>query len=471
LCPKRIGTHQVHQRSHRRENHIRAKYRDKAWMIPTSAPSFTDFAEIELRILNDRSGASFRLIPEGQPHAMLDVHRVHAESCYITTLPNTTGVISFSGRPLVRLPPTMEGHQLCSDNYNVQTIMNSPSKSEEEASVTATDPDNLPGMKWTERWKETKGDSRYDECYRTQPPSPSSSDRDSASSNRPTPTAHGKHLNQYRVNIPPPSLNQVDNFFWPRYCPKSIFGGHRLRRSHFASIGTIGDSYIPSNQYKTRLASRSRQARDYSQIEHSYSEAQNRPTMAKRNFAMETIWDNLVPESLDSPRIAPASTWSTSAPQCRVEDLASSPSLQSDLGRTYGFHSNFPILDGISQTPWVHRIRRHNFVCYEWNYCMECRIDMDGTCKKKHACEICASSEHRATQHWHHLATAPLPEIQSKPKLSSFDPPSESPTMAVLETVDFIHSSQELTPQSQGAHEVNSKVISEVRILNFVYDG
>ena len=71
-------------------------------------------------------------------------------------------------------------------------------------------------------------------------------------------------------------------------------------------------------------------------------------------------------------------------------------------------------------------------ICYEWNYYMPCAVTKFPRCPHLHVCEICSSPEHRATQHWHHLATAPLPEIQSQPKLSSFAPPPESPTLSAL---------------------------------------
>ena len=96
----------------------------------------------------------------------------------------------------------------------------------------------------------------------------------------------------------------------------------------------------------------------------------------------------------------------------------------------------------------------------------KCAVSDGQSCRQPHICELCGSPEHRAAQHWHHLATAPLPEIQARPKLSTPSAPPESPSLKA--TKDRVPPSVPSYSDHLSTHLSQSAVATSGRIPLFV---
>ena len=424
----------------RRENHIRSKYKLKTWIVPGSEPPLNGYAEPELRALNNRAcEMAFRPLlaqtcQRAPPMPFIEVVKT------ITNTPNFQ-------KPLVKLPPGDEDECYKENTFEAAKdfeMVESASTTGELSVVEDCDAEKLPGMRWTERWKETalaesalmtakqdvvKRDSRIDMTARG-------------------PTAVQHHATplggKFKVNIPLLSAYQL-KFYpaisrqWPSEERHVTFPSRFCQTSFEIPVQAMSPtlpvmislpvekscqtSPAPTRKPANEVAKVDIAGEDYSNQKHSViTKNLQSPTKEKfssitgelptfpftetiKTFPFKPILDSLEPISLPAPTTI----------QSRSSIVLSGPTTIPNLN--------------------IRKSRPHNnksTVCHEWNYYMPCIPTKCPHCPRLHVCEICSSREHRATQHWHHLATAPLPEIQSQPKLSSFAPAPESPTLSAL---------------------------------------
>ena len=467
----------------------------KTWVIPKSVPSHTNFADAELRILNDRGFGFGATYQPGRTGGYQD-----ASNTTVAVASRAVSRPSSPNKPFVKLPPQ--------DRKSDQPPDVEDSTPEESPPITISQTDpippttkDLPGKRWTEKWKEangiqettTDGLTGRNEENKTQLSSAIENERESkAVSVQKTPDlkdSSAKGQMQYKINIPPPSLKQMRMF-----CPISTRSGNMQHQSRNSHPGGPPIKYVyqahPSTFSQTSISHHHRSygktsAQSTPKIVASIPQIpakENAREMKKlmdadrtdgRKSMVEILWENLAPENHASSQTPE----NISVPQIR--NPPSFPFPQATDSEIFPFHpvlnqkpaiqiieciesnssDNVPttnthkaniasqVLIDDSPTTQVSLVK--STVCYEWNYFLVCSTTENGECQKVHVCEICGSSEHRATQHWHHLATAPLPEIQMQPKLSTFAPPPESPTLSALKehTSRFMNRSIDLSSQ------------------------
>ena len=412
-------------------------------MAPNSVPSFTNFAEAELRILHDRSygfRSTFqeRFVIENDTKQKDEKTAVTVSSRIVSNPPSPA-------RPNVKLPPHEE--------YANDKTDNAEDKPKESSSVTSAKPSNLagegsvdlPGMLWAEKWKEKNG-SWGSLIVETAPPNKPVTTKylnvraqdegtvsaDNTSRKMLSDSYSPRGQMQYRINIPKPSSDQINIL---RHRHRAV----NTQRSH-------GNDSQPSSLdilYQLNSGTFSQSTTSRSDIStHTRTKIITSIPHFPPRYQLLPAPNGDSPNLLDSPPNFP---------------FHESPDLQS-----------FPFLPMLPQTPPMagrceppssvnqiiannidHRgayitsgretrsiglgpLARKQAACYEWNYYLDCKAVKDGKCQQSHICEICGTTEHRAAQHWHHLATAPLPEIQVQPMLSTFAPPPESPTLSAL---------------------------------------
>ena len=358
----------------------------------------------------------------------------------------------------------------------------------------------LPGKKWTEKWKEANGiqetttDELTDENEKkTRSSLPIENETEPRlGSHHKSPESKessAKGQMQYKINIPSPSLKQIHMFRPISSRPGNL--QHQSRNTHLGGppIKNVYQAH-PSTFSQTSI-SQSHRIYGKASIQSTPKIVASIPRIPAKEKARETekvvdvdgtdpsksivgiVCESLTPENHASFQIAE----DNSIPQ--ISNPPSFPFPQTTDSDIFPFHpvlnqrsaieinenvkSNFS--DNVPTTniykekvasqlliddsPATQISLVKSTVCYEWNYFLACSTTENGECQRVHVCEICGSSEHRATQHWHHLATAPLPEIQMQPKLSTFAPPPESPTLSALKehTSRFMNRSIDLTSQ------------------------
>jgi hypothetical protein len=457
----------------------------KMWVIPKSEISHSNFADAELRILNDRG---FRFRDSYQP-----THVCGNQNPPNTTVAAASRTVScpYPNRPFVKLP--------AQDRKSDQPPYMEDSEPQESPLVRVSQFDplrqtrkELPGKKWTEKWKEANGiretttDELTGENEKKTPLSfPIENETEPRSvSHHKSPESKessAKGQMQYKINIPSPSLKQIHMFR-----PISSRSGniqHQSRNTHLGGP-TIKNVYQghPSTFSQTSISQSHRcygkasihsTPKIVASIPRTFSKENARETekaidvdcINPSKSTVEIVCESLTPENHAS---------SQTAQDISIPHISNPPSFpfpQTTDSDIFPFH---PILNQrptieinknvkshssdktkvasqvlIDDSPATQISLMKSTVCYEWNYFLTCSTTENGECQKVHVCEICGSSEHRATQHWHHLATAPLPEIQKQPKLSTFAPPPESPTLSALKqhTSRFMNRSIDLTSQ------------------------
>lgn len=307
---------------------------------------------------------------------------------------------------------------------------------------------DFPGRRWTEQWKErsvVQSHSAAESISSSEEKSRESDDQIQEKSTRKadlssTFLSHSRAHPQYRVSIPSPSSQQIHNFH-----ENSDFCSQEEVKSpiHYIYQATSSFSQSPCSEL---------------------CPADNGGLKTRTKPVVQIVWEEAIlpnfsssqttqPPSpifgsqnlMDTPPTFPF-TQSTATETFQFQPilpqtLQSSPLEHSNsflLDRTLPSHGNMKFVEPSSsemytelQTASQGRTTVHT-ACYGWNFYRDCEGTGDGICQKMHVCELCSSSEHRAAQHWHHLATAPLPEIQERPKLSTLAPPPDSPTLSAL---------------------------------------
>ena len=462
----------------------------KTWVIPRSEPSHTNFADAELRILNDRGfgfGAMYQPGRAGRNQNASNTKVAVANRAISRPSPN---------KPFVKLPPQ--------DGKLDQSPDVEDSEPEESPPVTIsqTDPapqtrQDLPGKRWTEKWKEANGFQENiteltngNEQKKPELLLPIENENESSVvSAQKTPRLKGSSARgqmQYKINIPPPSFKQM-HMFRPnsgsvQNRPRNTYTGgppikhvYQVHPSTFSQTAishphrTYGKTFIQSTPKITTSIPRVPATENATKMKKPMDTDRNNPTKPM----VETAWESLASENhtssqsredisvlqISNPPIFPfpQATDSETFPFHPV--LIEKPAIQiiesiksnssDDIPTTNSHKAKITSQLLIDDSPTTQISLVKSTVCYEWNYFLTCSTTENGECQKVHVCEICGSSEHRATQHWHHLATAPLPEIQMQPKLSTFAPPPESPTLSALKehTSRFMNRSIDLSSQ------------------------
>ena len=462
-----------------RENHIKAKYKMKAWVAPNSVPSFTNFAEIELRILNDRGYGYRSTFPRRPAHENEGKQKDESTTTAVATRFESTP--PSPARPSVKLPPL---HIDANDKSYATEDKPKASWSKTSAQLSSNAGEgsgDLPGMKWAEKWKEKIGSSGSLIVETTQSAKPVEPKQPHLKAQEeetvlvakpwrmPAHSYSPRAQMHYRINIPQPSSDQMgllhhhhrsvssQHSHGNDSVPSSLEIFYQLNQGTFSQSATTGSDI--STHTRTKIVASIPHFPLKGSCQKMRALAGNEP---KRDLV------NIVWENSDSDVFRQSgNTQPLAAPHCESPNLLDSPP-------SFPFNESpdlqsFPFLPMLPQTPLMpfhgHRqpassvnqlianntnhsvanfatgetrsiglgpLARKHAACYEWNYYLECKAVKDGKCQKSHVCEICGTAEHRAAQHWHHLATAPLPEIQVQPKLSTFAPPPESPTLSAL---------------------------------------
>jgi hypothetical protein len=434
-----------------RENHIRSKYKLKAWIIPGYEPPLNNYSEAELRALNNRAWTTaFRHVlgqtgqlpppPPPPPRSFIEVAQPLTNSAIVQT-------------PFVKLPPAND-----EEPGNEDPFQETRAVEPVESACTASEPpvvddctvEKLPGMRWTEKWKETALAEGVAVAAAQQEVVKATTQDEMGPPKTGMALQVGTTMRgKFKVNIPRPSAYQMDF-----YCPISR---HR----------TYGETFVsfPSTFSQTSVQLSPQSMSPTSTVVTSLPVKQSPQHPAPTPYSSEgtlvqIVWEDdsrvespgvLMPKNgtpsptneifanmLDETPTFPFTEITGTVP---FKPILPSPQLI-DLPTTTGPTKNLPRSQNLSSSPLTRPVLSpsqavaHNnsnpTICYEWNYNMSCVPTKYHHCQRLHVCEICSSPEHRATQHWHHLATAPLPEIQSQPKLSSFAPPPESPTLSAL---------------------------------------
>ena len=472
-----------------RENHIKAKYKLKAWVVHNSSPAFTDYSQAELKILNER-GFGYR--STGQPPARLRSSS-NRSSRMAAAFDSIISGESTPDKPSVRLPPQ---HASSPKPVNNIPMIESKISSPEPVGAVPTEKKlmSLPGVGWSMKWKEQTGidslsvdetDSSATEEAEKQIMLFKDVQKSHSLENCPpktnsmalSPASSGKM--HYRINIPPLTKWQQNLSTYPRY-------SSRFPRAPMMNQGTLGHPHyisasrpaIVSIPFQGTVRSQMQSAPPgpkplpaelLSQQEPNSGyipsiRNSSNPSAEQQKSTIDHACDGLVPilESFDGQGMQV--TTSTAFGSQSLLDAPIFPFPRTTDMHTFSFHPMLPhtpsnpffgdstvnLLDA-SQTQGVtshlttlatatatlqkqfteSALKAHT-PCYDWNYYFECSEMKDGECQKMHICEICALSEHRAAQHWHHLATAPLPEIQIQPKLSTPTGPPDSPTLSAV---------------------------------------
>ena len=463
----------------------------KVWVAPNSSPSFTNFTEGELKILNDRD-YGFRSKYYTRP--FLDTSATQNEQNRVTAV--ATGTVSNPpslAKPSVRLPPCE-----ADTNDKINTVENNsaPSRSmpSVQGSTFALDREvDLPGMRWTEKWMQKNGSGSRSLIVETTPLTKPATAKPTYpraltqravgidKNRRGPPNPHSpRGRMQYKINIPQPSSQQMDMFHHrpTRSCnfhPSDVKARNSssleilfqnppsmaLNQGTFSQSTSSGSDISTCARPKIVTLIPHFPSDDISRRMHTL---EPKASVETKMGLVNVVWDSSIAETLiqstshqrllapafeppnllDSPPSFPFSESSNLQSFPFLPMLPQTPAMQllghvdstsssaKALSPTQGTHATAYVTSremrsvGLGQRPMKHT------ACYEWNYYLDCEAVKDGQCQKVHVCEICASSEHRAAQHWHHLATAPLPEIQAQPKLSTFSAPPESPTLSGL---------------------------------------
>ena len=343
----------------------------------------------------------------------------------------------------------------------------------------------LPGMRWTDQWKEKNGISKTASVGN---PTPSNiqvliEKRNEPASKEISPPrtsafsiASPKRLAHYKVNIPPPSLEQMDQFSRisvgvsdSRHCLKRNYSHGSVKQMPQITSTKFSQSYfplrfrIPPDQGRPRsptpiVASLSQIMSDTNSRFPDHTREYNPRPVIETKSKVDVALESFTPEIIgpQNTQYSHASTFDSHAlvdcfpfpyshslepfPYNPVHSQTPSAPLlgpvESSLSRKGLLSNNDSNREGhyssgsnASRDTISQNVLSRRRACYEWNYCLECSPTKIGECERTHICEICASPEHRAMQHWHHLATAPLPEIEAQPKLSFFSSLPESPTL------------------------------------------
>lgn len=470
----------------RRENHIKAKYKLKAWVVHNSSPTFTDYTEAELKILNER-GFGYR--PTGQPPARLRSSSNRSSRTAVAFDSVISGE-STPDKPSVRLPPQQASSPKPVDN--ISTIESKISSPEPVGAVSAEKKlMSLPGVGWSMKWKEQTGidslsvdetdsstteeaekgnklfkDLQKSHSFENSPQKMKSTTLSPASSVK----------MHYRINIPPLTKWQQNLTTYPRYSSKfaraPMMNQGTLEHPRYISASRPAIVPIPfqvavrsqvqSAPHGPKRVPAELPSQQEPNLEYIPSiRINSNPSDEQQKSTIDLAWDGLVPvpepfngqgttsavfvsqSLLDAPifpfpHTTDMDTFSfhPTLPHTPSNPFFGDSSLNLiDTSHTQGDNSHLTPLATATATfqkqPAESAVKAHT-PCCDWNYYFECSEMKDGECQKMHICEICASSEHRAAQHWHHLATAPLPEIQIQPKLSTPTGPPDSPALSAV---------------------------------------
>jgi len=375
-----------------RENHIKAKYQSKTWVIPHSSPRFTELSPVELKILNDRGPGFRRDRLEATCSGLFEAQRTPMDFIVSRAISEP----ATPEKPCVRLPPE-QSTKASHETFDFRTE-NAYHTLDTTSRTTGSVSEDMPGQKWMEEWIEKKGahsasnsPSRInleDRVVNGQQRFATAPDRGQLQPN--AQQASLKAKTRYKVNIPQQYAKQTDKI------PKDF----TRRHARYVSDGSSASSENSGPKF-----GRARDSRPDRSEATDFQHYQN-PLDYETFHHVPVI---LNPPALSSRRYS--STWS--AATTLQDPYVTRLPVQSFQSTQNGHHQRY-------------------YACYEWNYYLPCLSASPTNCSKPHMCELCSSSEHRAAQHWHHLATAPLPEIQPHPRLSSYSPQPESPTLAAL---------------------------------------
>ena len=437
-------------------------------------------------MLNDR-GYSYR--PIGLPRSSVNSSSGEHSSS-ITATPvfdNVTPNTSTPIKPSVKLPPQSETPE---EKFSTFRASGSVASSKEPAVqlpvVHVEDLMSLPGVEWSMKWKETTGIDSVCGTFKGQDIGQANiatdDEKNKLLENSPqrvissTFSPRPRRQMQYRVNIPPLSARQRNVMAHPGHsmAPTDLVG-----RSH-ESLGSLryvsiacpaGPSapfhHLTTTQRKsspTVVSSAPAHGQASNTGDWAPSQDRTRHSDEHHKSIVERAWTDLipVPESLSSQGVS--STLANFGSSSPLETIPLFPFPSTTDMDTFSFHPVLPHTPsnpvfGNTTSSFLYNIQnptdnKHltasdvnsshseeqpeqitaklHTPCYEWNFYLDCSDTKSGQCQKMHICEICASSEHRAAQHWHHLATAPLPEIQIQPKLSTPTAPPESPTLSAI---------------------------------------
>jgi hypothetical protein len=444
-----------------RENHIKAKYKTKAWVTPRGLPASNDFAPIEIKILNDR-GQGYRSVSQVRP-LLIGAGSVTPKTPTIAVVTRALSTPPTPTKPSVKLPAEKATPNVQSE-YPAQAPIKSP-RHVTDAPPHAPEnrePTDLPGVGWAEKWRERAGISTSP-CLQplnltgeTKSFAAWAKDlhRHSAREHSPqmissvTKWAPKKPQMHYKVRIPPPSLNQmkmVNTSQSKQQRSSARIGNHPMPLPQRSLPSSVDKAQVPK-PVPTIVTSISPSATG-----HPTSTTETKHQSADQQQSM-LVWEGLETESSKaSPQSTRQLLPGAYISQTRPLSPPSFPFSQSTTEESFRFHPTLPhtipfsmamdISATASTSTHSHNptetsrqvtttaLPKKDAACVDWNYNTACSVGKDGNCEKLHVCEICESAEHRASQHWHHLATAPLPEIQRQPKLSDLTRPPDSPTL------------------------------------------
>lgn len=458
-----------------------------------SSPSFTDYTQAESKILNER-GFVYR--STGQPPSRLRSPSNRSSRMAAVAPFDSGSNEPTPNKPSVRLPPQQTSSTDSLNNLsNCESEISSaePVSAVSANPVQEKKLTSLPGIGWSMKWKEQtgidslsvdgadsatteeaeKGNKLFKEIQKTHP---FENSRQKTISSTLSSASRGKM--HYRINIPPLTKWQQNLTTYPRY-------SSTIARATMMNQGALGNPlYISSSRptvsipFRGAIRSQGQSApngpklvpiQQPSQQETNSTDIQyirnNSNSLEKQHKStVDLAWEGLVPvpepfNSQGVPEITSASYGSQSLLDTPIFPFPHTTDMDTfsfhpmlphtpsnpffgdsslDLLHTFesqGRHSplsTFKATGAPFQKQSTENTAKSHSPCYDWNYYFECSKMKDNECQKMHICEICASSEHRAAQHWHHLATAPLPEIQIQPKLSTPTAPPDSPTLSAV---------------------------------------
>src|SRR5271163_1354182 len=310
-----------------RENHIKAKYKSKTWVIPDSPPCFTELLPIELKILNDRGPGSRPL--QGHRSGLFEAPQIPTDFIVSRTISEP----STPQKPCVRLPP----EQSPTKSHGTPDVRRDKAQHSVDTKAKAADnvSEDMPGRKWMEGWIEKNGGQSTSHC-------PSAIDMGKGVVTRqsrvvmatdggvvkqavPASSVPLKGKTQYKVNIPQQSAKQTEKL------PKDVARRHAHRSSDGSSVGS---------EYSGSKFGRARDRRP------DYSEA-----LDSQHYQNPLDYETFhhVPVILNPPVLSSqrhSSSWST-ATSLQDPYLAIQPS------------------ESLQSVPNLHHQRY--YACYEWN--------------------------------------------------------------------------------------------------------
>lgn len=425
------------------EAHIKSKYKLKAWVIPNSQPSFNCFEEVELKILHDR-GFEYRSF--SYPRRFLpstpDRNNRNGEIS-VVSVPQSAH--SSPTTPFVKLPPHQSKYKSTpTEELETSTRSSTPTPCGQSAAASPEQTvRSLPGIGWAEKWKAQKSPRIQVEGQSESAQHVSSKGEEAIedlSEIAPKLPPPYTKRNYYKVKIPQPSLRQL-NRFSASLVNVGVFPTDHIRRASFPSQGM----WIFPTDRNTRTAlhrnnpSATSTGTVLQPVETPrYGSEEIKETTAHRKARADIVWQGLVPAKFDGPKSPPRES------RTLLDEPPVFPFPPSDEKKTFPFepdlpntptmpntsspHTSSPLQSEVITTSYQTPASRYPG-CPKWNYYFRCSVSENEICSQPHICELCGSPEHRAAQHWHHLATAPLPEIQARPKLSSLSKTSQSPTL------------------------------------------